>query len=139
MGRKELEALIAVLQQQLAKQQDGVVVGTWNIVYSRDHDAFLFEKCELGAPTAKSARVLSPSTARSSTAAARCSASSRVPQSRPQAHSKSRCCALANPPEIHTRNRRSARCRPPLRLLTSDLRHPCRRFPALRRRRYNAA
>jgi hypothetical protein len=49
MGRKELEALIAVLQQQLAKQQDGVVVGTWNIVYSRDHGAFLFEKCELGA------------------------------------------------------------------------------------------
>lgn len=48
MGRKELEALIAVLQQELKKGQDGVVVGTWQILYSRDHHAFLFEKCELG-------------------------------------------------------------------------------------------
>ena len=48
MGRKELEALIAVLQQQLAKGQDNVVIGTWNIAYSRDHEAFLFEKCEIG-------------------------------------------------------------------------------------------
>jgi hypothetical protein len=48
MGRKELEALIAVLQQELKKGQDGVIIGTWQILYSRDHDAFLFEKCELG-------------------------------------------------------------------------------------------
>jgi hypothetical protein len=48
VGRKELEALIAVLQDQLARGQDGVVMGTWQILYSRDHDAFLFEKCELG-------------------------------------------------------------------------------------------
>ena len=48
MGRKELEALIAVLQQQLALGRDGVVVGSWQIVFSRDHNAFLFEKCELG-------------------------------------------------------------------------------------------
>ena len=48
MGRKELEALIAVLQQQLALGRDGVVVGSWQIGFSRDHNAFLFEKCELG-------------------------------------------------------------------------------------------
>ena len=48
MGRKELEALIAVLQEQLAKGTDGMIVGTWNILFSRDHNAFLFEKCEIG-------------------------------------------------------------------------------------------
>ena len=48
MGRKEIEALIAVLQQQLALGREGVVTGTWQILYSRDHDAFLFEKCEMG-------------------------------------------------------------------------------------------
>ncbi len=48
MGRKELEALIAVLQEQLAKGRDGVIMGSWQILYSRDHSAFLFEKCELG-------------------------------------------------------------------------------------------
>ena len=48
MGRKELEALIAVLQQQLGKGTDGLIVGTWNILFSRDHNAFLFEKCEIG-------------------------------------------------------------------------------------------
>jgi hypothetical protein len=48
VGRKEIEALIAVLQQQLALGREGVVTGTWQILYSRDHDAFLFEKCEMG-------------------------------------------------------------------------------------------
>ncbi len=48
MGRKELEALIRVLQEQL-KTADGVAIGTWQIIYSRDHGAFLFEKCEIGA------------------------------------------------------------------------------------------
>lgn len=49
MGHKEIEALIAVLQQQLKlKPQDSVVMGSWQILYSRDHDAFLFEKCEMG-------------------------------------------------------------------------------------------
>lgn len=49
MGRRELEALIAVLQEQLAKGRESVITGTWQIVYSRDFDAFMFEKCELGA------------------------------------------------------------------------------------------
>lgn len=48
MGRKEIEALIRILQEQLAAGRDSVVTGTWQILYSRDHDAFLFEKCELG-------------------------------------------------------------------------------------------
>jgi hypothetical protein len=49
VGRKEIEALIAVLQQQLKlSPQESVVTGTWQILYSRDHNAFLFEKCEMG-------------------------------------------------------------------------------------------
>ena len=47
MGRKELEALIRILQEQLTRN-DGVALGTWQIIYSRDHEAFLFEKCEIG-------------------------------------------------------------------------------------------
>lgn len=48
MGKKELEALIAVLQGQLAEGTGGLIVGTWNIAFSRDRNAFLFEKCEIG-------------------------------------------------------------------------------------------
>jgi hypothetical protein len=48
MGRKELEALIAVLQAQLKAGRDSVITGTWTIAYSKDFNAFLFEKCELG-------------------------------------------------------------------------------------------
>ncbi|HYM16161.1 MAG TPA: hypothetical protein VEZ14_11425 [Dehalococcoidia bacterium] len=49
VGRKEIEALIKVLQQQVASGRDSLVTGTWQILYSRDHEAFLFEKCEIGA------------------------------------------------------------------------------------------
>lgn len=49
MGRKEIEALIRILQEQLAAGRDSVVTGSWQILYNRDHEAFLFEKCELGA------------------------------------------------------------------------------------------
>ncbi len=48
MGRKELEALIAVLQQQLAHGAENVITGTWTITFSKDFNAFMFEKCELG-------------------------------------------------------------------------------------------
>jgi len=48
VGRKELEALIRVLEDQLKKGNDGVALGTWQILYSRDHEAFVFEKCEIG-------------------------------------------------------------------------------------------
>jgi len=48
VGRKELEALIAILRQQLDAGSDNVVVGSWSITYSKDFNAFLFDKCELG-------------------------------------------------------------------------------------------
>jgi hypothetical protein len=48
MGRKELEALVAVLQQQIALGREGVVVGTWEVRYDREREAFLFDKCEFG-------------------------------------------------------------------------------------------
>ena len=46
MGKEQLEALIAVLRQQLQLASDGVVVGAWNIRYDKEQNAFLFEKCE---------------------------------------------------------------------------------------------
>lgn len=46
MGREELEALIRVLQQQLAAGSDGVVLGTWTIRYDKERSAFYFDKCE---------------------------------------------------------------------------------------------
>jgi len=48
VGRKELEALVAVLQDQLKRGADNVILGTWTITYSRDFQAFQFEKCEIG-------------------------------------------------------------------------------------------
>ena len=48
MGRKQLEALIAVLQAQLAAGSDSIITCTWTISFSKDFNAFLFEKCELG-------------------------------------------------------------------------------------------
>ena len=48
MGRKEIEALIAVLQQQLKAGDNNVIIGSWTITYSRDFGAFMFEKCEIG-------------------------------------------------------------------------------------------
>lgn len=46
MGREELEALIQILQSQLARGPDGVVLGTWTIRYDRRRGAFEFDKCE---------------------------------------------------------------------------------------------
>ena len=48
MGTKEIEALIAVLQDQLAADSDGHVVGTWTIRYDKKRSAFTFDKCEDG-------------------------------------------------------------------------------------------
>jgi hypothetical protein len=48
VGRRELEALIAILQQQLKDGADNIITGTWTIAFSRDFNAFLFEKCEIG-------------------------------------------------------------------------------------------
>ncbi len=46
MGRKELEALAVVIQQQLALGADGVIAGTWSIHFDRERGAFQFDKCE---------------------------------------------------------------------------------------------
>lgn len=48
MGTKELEALVAVLQQQLAEGRAGHVLGTWTIHYDKARTAFTFDKCEDG-------------------------------------------------------------------------------------------
>jgi hypothetical protein len=46
MGREELEALVRVLQAQLARGPDNVALGTWTIRYDRARNAFEFDKCE---------------------------------------------------------------------------------------------
>jgi hypothetical protein len=46
MGREQLQALVSVLQQQLALGRDGVVGGTWEIRFDKERAAFLFDKCE---------------------------------------------------------------------------------------------
>jgi hypothetical protein len=46
VGRKELEALIAVLQSQLELGRDGAVLGTWHIHFDGKRGALLFDKCE---------------------------------------------------------------------------------------------
>ena len=46
MGAKELEALIAVLREQVALGRDGHALGTWTIRYDKARAAFSFDKCE---------------------------------------------------------------------------------------------
>jgi hypothetical protein len=46
MGKEQLQALVSVLQQQLALGREGVVGGTWEIRYDKEKLAFLFDKCE---------------------------------------------------------------------------------------------
>lgn len=48
MGREQLEALARVIEEQLARGRDGVVVGTWEVRYDKERGAFLFDKCEFG-------------------------------------------------------------------------------------------
>ena len=48
MGREQLEALIRVLQQQLAADRDNLTLGTWDIRYDAQRGAFQFDKCEDG-------------------------------------------------------------------------------------------
>lgn len=48
MGREQLQALVRVLQEQLALGHDGVVAGTWEIRYDKEREAFAFDKCEFG-------------------------------------------------------------------------------------------
>ena len=46
MGTEQLEALVEVIQHQLAQGTDGHVLGTWTIHYDRERNAFSFDKCE---------------------------------------------------------------------------------------------
>jgi hypothetical protein len=48
MGRKQIEALVRVLQEQLALGGDSVITGTWEIRYDKEREAFAFDKCEFG-------------------------------------------------------------------------------------------
>lgn len=48
MGREQIEALIRILQEQLALGHDNVVIGTWTISYDKERNAFMFNKCEFG-------------------------------------------------------------------------------------------
>ena len=48
MKREQLEALIKVLQAQVEAGADSVAIGTWDIRYDKDRDAFYFDKCEFG-------------------------------------------------------------------------------------------
>jgi hypothetical protein len=46
MGRRQLEALIVVLEQQLRDEGECLALGTWRIHYDKERDAFQFDKCE---------------------------------------------------------------------------------------------
>ena len=48
MGREQLEALVTVLQQQLALGPDSLAMGTWDIRFDKEKNAFYFDKCEWG-------------------------------------------------------------------------------------------
>lgn len=47
MGKEQLRALIRVLEQQLAGEN--LALGAWAIHYDKQHQAFQFDKCEIGA------------------------------------------------------------------------------------------
>jgi hypothetical protein len=48
MGREQLEALVRILQDQLAEGPQGVIVGSWSIRWDKDIQGFYFDKCEWG-------------------------------------------------------------------------------------------
>lgn len=58
MGREQLQTLVRVLQEQLARGHDGVVAGTWEIRYDKERAAFMFDKCEFGAYCAERPSVI---------------------------------------------------------------------------------
>jgi hypothetical protein len=47
MGKEQLLALLQVLQQQMNEGAD-VIIGSWNIRFDKEMNAFMFEKCEFG-------------------------------------------------------------------------------------------
>lgn len=46
MGREEITALIAVLQDQLGLGPGGKAIGTWRIGFDKKRSAFIFDHCE---------------------------------------------------------------------------------------------
>jgi hypothetical protein len=46
VGTKELQALIAVLEDQVGQGLEGHVLGSWTIRYDKQREAFTFDKCE---------------------------------------------------------------------------------------------
>jgi hypothetical protein len=48
MGRHELQALARIIEGELGKGSDGVVIGTWSVRWDKDRQAFEFDKCEFG-------------------------------------------------------------------------------------------
>jgi hypothetical protein len=48
MGREQLQALVRVLERQLALEGGNVVGGTWEIRWNKERNAFEFDKCEFG-------------------------------------------------------------------------------------------
>lgn len=46
MGREQLEALLAILHEQLRPDADNLALGTWTIRYDKERRAFYFDKCE---------------------------------------------------------------------------------------------
>jgi hypothetical protein len=48
MGREQLEALVKVLQAQLAVGPESLALGSWDIRFDKDRNAFYFDKCEFG-------------------------------------------------------------------------------------------
>lgn len=46
MGREQIAALIAILQEHHEKGTEGVALGSWTIRYDKNRTAFVFDKCE---------------------------------------------------------------------------------------------
>ena len=46
MGREELAALVAVLQQMQEQGLSSPAIGTWKIEFDKKRQAFVFDKCE---------------------------------------------------------------------------------------------
>lgn len=46
LGREEIAALIAVLQEHLDQGSAGKAIGTWRIGYDQKRGAFVFDHCE---------------------------------------------------------------------------------------------
>jgi len=46
MGKEQIAALIAFLEQENSKGASSLALGTWSIHFDKARDAFVFDKCE---------------------------------------------------------------------------------------------